>query len=592
MAGQKNPATVPGQGDPPHGAPNRGRVPPDHVGQCAVAVSRALDVASPDEAVELEALAQRCRSVRLRILVVGDAKRGKSTVANALLGRPVLPTSVTPQTAIATTVRGTDPDEPEHASVDFGDRQQDTAVGDISQYVTEQENPENVKGVRGVVVALAESRIAELPVELVDSPGLHSVFEHNTERAEEALATVDAVVLVTGIDPPITQTELDIACRVHGASRRTYVLVNKMDRHSAEEVAKSVGFTRDTLARATGSRPVVHVISSRYPDNREFATFRDDLVTYLREHARTDARLSILAHATALLTLMLDRRRTEEAALRLALDGHREALGDLHEHLEALRDQRAELSERLRASGRRARRDLDRGAAQESATVSAEATAAVERSFRDADPSTSLNELEEKSRTAARDSIRTAVDRWRDASEERLQTELEQIATRTLADTRAHVREVSDALSAVLHVETHVDVSASFLPPRHQFRYDFSPAPTWDPPLPGLTRRLMPSAARRRRLLQDLGRSAAQLADRQVGRARVELQARLDAGITALERELDRTLAATVDQMQSAVIRAIRDASDQERRAHLDRLQHEQGVLTVALTHLTQPDCA
>src|ERR1035438_5334648 len=41
---------------------------------------------------------------RLRVLVVGEAKRGKSTLVNALLARAVLPAGVTPLTALATTV--------------------------------------------------------------------------------------------------------------------------------------------------------------------------------------------------------------------------------------------------------------------------------------------------------------------------------------------------------------------------------------------------------------------------------------------------------------------------------------------------------
>ena len=46
----------------------------------------------------------RLDAARLRVLVVGEAKRGKSTLVNAMLGREVLPSSVTPLTAVTTTV--------------------------------------------------------------------------------------------------------------------------------------------------------------------------------------------------------------------------------------------------------------------------------------------------------------------------------------------------------------------------------------------------------------------------------------------------------------------------------------------------------
>ncbi len=47
-------------------------------------------------------LQERLGSGGLRVLLVGEAKRGKSTLANTILGRPVLPVGVTPVTAVAT----------------------------------------------------------------------------------------------------------------------------------------------------------------------------------------------------------------------------------------------------------------------------------------------------------------------------------------------------------------------------------------------------------------------------------------------------------------------------------------------------------
>jgi len=46
----------------------------------------------------IASLRDRLASRRLRVLVAGEAKRGKSTLVNALLGRPLLPTGVPPLT--------------------------------------------------------------------------------------------------------------------------------------------------------------------------------------------------------------------------------------------------------------------------------------------------------------------------------------------------------------------------------------------------------------------------------------------------------------------------------------------------------------
>jgi hypothetical protein len=60
---------------------------------------------SGDRRVGVVGLMQRLAAGRLRVAIVGEAKRGKSSLINPLLGGPVLPTGVTPVTAVATTVR-------------------------------------------------------------------------------------------------------------------------------------------------------------------------------------------------------------------------------------------------------------------------------------------------------------------------------------------------------------------------------------------------------------------------------------------------------------------------------------------------------
>jgi hypothetical protein len=99
---------------------------------------------------QLAALLDRLEASRLRVLVAGEAKRGKSTLINALLGRDVLPSGVTPLTAVATTVRyGDDP----RAEVFFLDgHQEKQPLTALTELVTEKGNPGNRRGIAGVTV--------------------------------------------------------------------------------------------------------------------------------------------------------------------------------------------------------------------------------------------------------------------------------------------------------------------------------------------------------------------------------------------------------------------------------------------------------
>ena len=68
------------------------------------ALERLDELATAPDRVTLAGLRDRLHAGRLRVLVAGEGKRGKSTLVNALLGRKVLPAGVTPLTAIAATV--------------------------------------------------------------------------------------------------------------------------------------------------------------------------------------------------------------------------------------------------------------------------------------------------------------------------------------------------------------------------------------------------------------------------------------------------------------------------------------------------------
>lgn len=173
-------------------------------------IVRAL-VEAGEDPQPVHAVAGRIRQNTFDIVIVGQYKRGKTTFINALLGEDLLPTAVVPLTSIATRIFY----GPRVAAcVRFLDgRTQEIPVGDLYLYTTEKGNPGNVKG-----VALAE---VEFPGEalrdgtmLTDSPGIGSVFEHNTKAAVEYIPQADAAIFLVNADPPISEAERDFLTSV------------------------------------------------------------------------------------------------------------------------------------------------------------------------------------------------------------------------------------------------------------------------------------------------------------------------------------------------------------------------------------------
>lgn len=239
---------------------------------------------------QIAALRARLDAARLRVLVAGEAKRGKSTLINALLGRAVLPAGVTPLTAVATTVRyGDDP----HAEVRFADGHEEkqplTALPDL---VTERGNPGNRRHVAAVTVYL-DAPVLAGGVELVDTPGTGSVFAWDTAAAHEALETMDAAVFVLTADPPVSAAERDLYVKITGLAVATFTVLNKADHLDAAGLTEAAEFTRQVLAQAARSSGApgapdapgriypVSALAELVGGDTGFAAFAADFTAYL-----------------------------------------------------------------------------------------------------------------------------------------------------------------------------------------------------------------------------------------------------------------------------------------------------------------------
>jgi len=204
--------------------------------------------------IEAEAtnLAQRLCEGRFYVACIGQFKRGKSTLLNALVGDSVLPTGVVPITSVPTVLRF---GEKRSARVRFqGGEWTDIAPEALTNYVSEEHNPENVKDVDGVEVFVPSALLVD-GMCFVDTPGLGSIFPGNTAATQAFVPQIDAAIVVVGTDPPIAGEELVLVEQVAKQVRQLLVVLNKADRATDAERQIAVPFTRKVLEKRLG-RPV------------------------------------------------------------------------------------------------------------------------------------------------------------------------------------------------------------------------------------------------------------------------------------------------------------------------------------------------
>jgi GTP-binding protein EngB required for normal cell division len=203
-------------------------------------------------AEEAAQAATRLAEGRFHVVAVGQFKRGKSTLLNALVGEPILPMGVTPVTTVITILRH---GSARAARVYFRDgRTAEIAVSAIETFVSEAHNPRNVKQVKAVEVTLPSPLLAA-GMCLVDTPGVGSVFEANTAVTLEFVPHIDAALVVLGADPPISGDEMRLLEAVAERIDELVFVLNKADRLGDAELAEAVHFTRGVIAERLDRAP-------------------------------------------------------------------------------------------------------------------------------------------------------------------------------------------------------------------------------------------------------------------------------------------------------------------------------------------------
>jgi GTP-binding protein EngB required for normal cell division len=202
-----------------------------------------------------EAQIQRCEELlaklaedRFTIALLGQFKRGKSSLLNAIIGRDLLPTGILPLTSAITVLR-------------FGSRERLViyrkglqspvcdSIDTLGEYVTERHNPGNNKGVELVVIEIPLPFLRR-GLEFVDTPGVGSAIQANTETTYSFLPKCDAVLFVTSADGPLSEVELELLRSIRRHAGKIFFIVNKIDLLlDKDEATKVMDFIKSRLSR-------------------------------------------------------------------------------------------------------------------------------------------------------------------------------------------------------------------------------------------------------------------------------------------------------------------------------------------------------
>ena len=363
------------------------------LGHAEALAAIATELGLPDLARTIESdTRRRLDDHRVRAVVLGEIKQGKSTLINAIVGDDALPTGVTPTTGAIATVRvgegpGTylwrerEAEESEGSAGTDGEPGRDAAKKTV-EAVREPLDAERFAALAtgrdpaepGATLELVVAKGALPPtLELIDTPGMNDMERVRGAISRGELPRADVLVLVLDATQLLNRTEMaflrDAVAAVgglQGSGAKLLLVINRIDlvdesdrpmlvEHLRREVRVLAGDANEGAIEVfqTDARGALRRPGEASPGVEEVARLRRRLVEIAEGHADVlpaRARASLARHATLLAhnAAIAARALTlEELALRREIRAIEREVVDHESDLVNLREQLGQSQTRL-----------------------------------------------------------------------------------------------------------------------------------------------------------------------------------------------------------------------------------------------------
>ncbi len=535
----------------------------------------------------LAELQQRLETGHFHLVVLGQFKRGKSTLLNALLGEPLLPMGVVPVTAIPALIAY---GPTRQARIHFGDgTEQPVTLAQLADYITEAANPHNERGVARVEVQHPAPLLAR-GVVLIDTPGIGSTLAHNTETTLAFLSEVDAALFLVSADPPLTAVELEFLRAVRQRARRLFFLLNKVDYLTPPEQAEALHFLQATLRQAGIEDGDLQIfpVSARLAlearvrqDNAGWAAsglgaVEERLEQFVQAEKQATLHSAIRDKAANVLTMAQQLLQTERRALTMPLAELQEKHNAFQQALLLARRQRQQAADMLQGDHKRFLARIN----QQAAALRVEAEGVFITAVADfICTAANLDEAETAAQRRLGEEVEAFFGTQYQPFSQGIQAELTALLTTYANQADALVHELRH-LAADLFAFTFAPLHPDEPPTRMRTPYWVHSALMGGLGLaasPGLWERLLPAAKRRERILNRLRLLAQRLALRNTENLRWAVVQNTEQVMRQFQAHLDarwqETIEATAQVLETTVAqRAQQSAASAANLARLDQL--------------------
>lgn len=234
----------------------------DYVKTC---IEKAEEYGNTKVASTLRTQLRELENLRFNIAIVGNIKRGKSTLINTLLGQKddylspidtkVCTGGIVHYMDLSCLPENADNREP-HAKVYYlnRDEPEEVCIEDIDNFVREENNPKNKKGVSRIEV------YGRFPLlhscSLVDTPGADAVIENHGDAVYSFLPNADAVIMTVMAGQAMTNNEQKMLKVLAGnQQRKIFYVLTKVDNEQESDIPDILRFVQEKIADAQLQAP-------------------------------------------------------------------------------------------------------------------------------------------------------------------------------------------------------------------------------------------------------------------------------------------------------------------------------------------------
>lgn len=194
-----------------------------------------------------DAIRKRLRG-EFQLVVIGDFKRGKSTLINALLGEAAVPTAVTPETV--TINRLSFSDTPRIEAILKNRKRVSLSRPELAREALDELIDRLPAPIDFIDVRLNNEFLRD--VTIVDTPGMGDLMKAFDEQVADYLVNADAIIYVVSARSPLSYTEqafLSTAIMPQSFSR-VFLVVNMAD---TLETAENLQKVKELVENRTGA---------------------------------------------------------------------------------------------------------------------------------------------------------------------------------------------------------------------------------------------------------------------------------------------------------------------------------------------------